>query len=180
MNVLLTVGHGTADQHTLLDLFRGVDVSHVVDVRRYPGSRRNPDVSTEALNEWLPGAGIGYRWEARLGGRRQIPAAQKQDPDPWWQVEAFRAYAAHTRTAQFRIALSELLDGLAVAAPRTTLIMCSESLWWRCHRRLISDAAVLLHGTEVQHLAHDGRLTPHPPSPGARVTPEGLYYDRVT
>jgi uncharacterized protein (DUF488 family) len=61
--------------------------------------------------------------------------------------------------------------------PGTTLVMCSESLWWRCHRRLISDVAVLLDRVEVQHLGHDGRLAPHPPSAGARVTDAGLVYD---
>lgn len=177
MTALLTVGHGTADRQALLDLFHAAGAGQVVDVRRYPGSRRNPDVSTDALAEWLPAAGIAYRWEPRLGGRRRLPAAE-QEADPWWRVEAFRAYAAHTRTPEFAEALTDLLADVVAHAPATTLVMCSESLWWRCHRRLISDVAVLLHGVDVEHLGHDGRRTPHPPSAGARVTPDGLRYDR--
>lgn len=177
MTALLTVGHGTADRQALLDLFHAAGAGQVVDVRRYPGSRRNPDVSTDALAEWLPAAGIAYRWEPRLGGRRRLPAAE-QEADPWWRVEAFRAYAAHTRTPEFAEALTDLLADVVAHAPATTLVMCSESLWWRCHRRLISDVAELLHGVDVEHLGHDGRRTPHPPSAGARVTPDGLRYDR--
>jgi hypothetical protein len=65
------------------------------------------------------------------------------------------------------------------AGPGGTVVLCSETVWWRCHRRLVSDVAVLLHDVPVEHLGHDGRRTPHPPSPGARVTPDGLVYDRT-
>jgi uncharacterized protein (DUF488 family) len=173
---LLTVGHGTADRPALLALLRDVDAAAVVDVRRFPGSRRNPDVHTDALARWLPEAGIRYRWESRLGGRRR-PDPDQPDADPWWRVEAFRAYAAHTRSEEFVSGLRAVLDLADDLAPRATLVMCSESLWWRCHRRLVSDVAVLLHGAEVQHLGHDGRLTQHTPAPGARVAPDGLRYD---
>jgi uncharacterized protein (DUF488 family) len=173
---LLTVGHGTAGRRELEVLLGGVDAGLLVDVRRFPGSRRNPDVSREALAEWLPEAGIGYRWDERLGGRRRVPA-EDRDNDRWWRVESFRAYAAHTRTPEFRAGVADLLADLDAAAPSRTLIMCSESLWWRCHRRLISDVVVLLHDRRVEHLGHDGRTTAHRPSEGARVTPDGLRYD---
>jgi uncharacterized protein (DUF488 family) len=116
-------------------------------------------VNSEALPQWLPEAGIRYRWEQRLGGRRRLPAGQDSE-DPWWQVEAFRAYAAYTRTPEFNDAMADLLREVTGTAPRATLVMCSESLWWRCHRRLIADVAVLLYGVPVLHLGHDGRLTP--------------------
>lgn len=144
----------------------------VVDVRTAPGSRRNPDVMRAALREWLPGAGIGYRWDERLGGfRRPAPDA----PDTFWRNEAFRGYAGHMRTPEFLAAMDELLP----AAERTrTAVMCSGSVWWRCHRRLIADFAVLARGRDVLHLAHDGRLTAHPPTPGARPRDDGLLvYD---
>ncbi len=169
---LLTVGHGTLTQEELTRLLQDADVREVVDVRRFPGSRRHPHVARDALEVSLPAAGIAYRWEPRLGGRR----SQKADveTDPWWQVAAFRAYAAYARGEEFREALAGLLDD---AQAPGVVVMCSESVWWRCHRRIISDVAVLLHGATVRHLMHDGRLTDHPPAAGARVTPEGVVYD---
>lgn len=177
---MLTVGHGTATREELTELLLGASIGLVVDVRRFPGSRRHPHVATDQLEQWLPAAGVDYRWESRLGGRRRVPA-EARDADPWWRVEAFRAYAAHTRTDEFRDAMGDLLAEVA-ARPRgrPVAIMCSESLWWRCHRRLVSDVAVLLHDQPVHHLGHDGRLTDHDPAAGARVTPDGLRYDRQT
>ena len=170
---LLTVGHGTAGREDLTGLVTGAGGQLVVDVRRFPGSRRNPDMARDALTEWLPAAGVDYRWEPRLGGRRRLPAGATS-PDIWWRVEAFRAYAAYMRTEEFTVALAELLAGLETAR---TLVMCSETLWWRCHRRMISDAASLLHGVAVSHLGHDGSLSPHRPSEGARVVDGRLVYD---
>jgi uncharacterized protein (DUF488 family) len=172
---LLTFGHGTADQARIIELLRGAGAGLVVDIRRFPGSRRYPHVARDAMTQWLPEAGIDYRWEPRLGGRRAMP--DRPGPDTWWQVEAFRAYAAHARTPEFRAGITDLLADVAASERGTTVVMCSETLWWRCHRRLVSDVVVLLHGTSVEHLGHDARRTVHPPSPGARVTPDGLVYD---
>lgn len=172
--VLLTVGHGAAGRERLTKLLAGAGVALVVDVRRYPASRTNPDVRREALECWLPQGNIGYRWEPRLGGRRHIAAGEPQ-PDSWWTVAAFRAYAAYTRTPEFDAALDEVLVD---AGRRTTAVMCSESVWWRCHRRLIADVAVLGRGMPVRHLMPDGRLSPHRPSEGARRRPDGhLVWD---
>nr|WP_274378284.1 MULTISPECIES: DUF488 domain-containing protein [unclassified Nocardioides] len=173
---MLTVGHGTASQDELTELLTGGGVGLVVDVRRFPGSRRHPHVATDRLERWLPAAAVAYRWEPRLGGRRRVPPDER-DADPWWRVEAFRAYAAYTRTEEFREAMDGLLTEVSARADASTAVMCSESLWWRCHRRLIADVAVLLHGVPVLHLWHDGRRTEHVPAAGARVTPDGLRYD---
>src|SRR5690625_1581739 len=100
---LLTVGHGALDRAGLAALLTGRRVARVVDIRRFPGSRRNPDVKREALAEWLPQEGVGYRWEPRLGGRRHLPKGTPA-PDTWWRVEAFRSYAAYTRTEDFTAA----------------------------------------------------------------------------
>lgn len=171
---LLTFGHGAASQEELVALLGAAEVALVVDVRRFPGSRAHPHVGRDELARWLPEAGIDYRWEPRLGGRRSRPAdGAEAARDDWWQVAAFRAYAAHTRTPEFRAALAGLV---ADARSRTTAVMCSESLWWRCHRRLVADAVVLLHDLPVEHLSHDGRRSPHVPSAGARVTADGLTY----
>ena len=174
---LLTLGHGTAEATALGDLLTAAGIGLVVDVRRFPGSRRNPDVARDALARWLPEVGIAYRHEPRLGGRRHLPAAEDHGQDGWWRVKAFRSYADHMRTDEFRAGMADLLDDLAANGSRRTAVMCSESLWWRCHRRLVSDAAVLLHGVPVEHLGHDGRLAEHRPSEGARVEGADLYYD---
>lgn len=175
----LSFGHGTAEQDELAALLTGAGVGLVVDVRRFPGSRRHPHTATDELARWLPEHGVDYRWEPRLGGRRRL-AAEDDHADPWWRVKAFRAYAAYTRTDEFRSGLDGLLDDLAAEARggRAVAYLCSESLWWRCHRRLISDVLVALHGVPVAHLGHDGRLTSHEVSAGARVAEDGLRYDR--
>jgi uncharacterized protein (DUF488 family) len=166
---LLTVGHGTASQESLTGLLRGAGVTLLVDVRTAPGSKRHPHVARAELAEWLPSAGIAYEWERDLGGFRKSPT---DSPDVVWREPMFRGYAAWMRQPPFRGALDRVLsegDG--------TVVMCSETVWWRCHRRLIADATVLLRDVPVLHLMHDGRLSPHRPTDGARITPDGLVYD---
>ena len=166
---LLTIGHGPDGCEELGDRLSGAGVRRVVDVRRFPGSRANPDVARDALAAWLPEIGVGYRWEERLGGRRRIPSGEPV-ADGWWTVTQFAAYAAHTRTPEFAAALE---DVLAEAAAEPVAVMCSEYLWWRCHRRLIADVAVLGRDVPVTHLMPDGRLRPHEPSAGAVLGADG-------
>ncbi|MEU8243391.1 DUF488 domain-containing protein [Actinoplanes missouriensis] len=171
---LISVGHGAAEQAELTALLRGAGVARLVDVRRYPASRAHPHVKREAMSVWLPEAGISYRWDERLGGRRRLP---DEAPDVWWQVPSFRAYASHMRSPEFADAVTDLLNDLDTGI---TAIMCSESLWWRCHRRLIADFVTSVRGHAVVHLLHDGRLTQHLLAEGARLSTGGLlYYDRV-
>lgn len=169
---LFTVGHGTAVADELARLLTGAGVGAVVDVRIAPGSRHNPDMDRSAMVEWLPAHGVGYRWEKRLGGRRSVP---RDSPDVALRNRAFAGYAAHMRTPEFAAALDEVLAG---AADTRTAVLCSESVWWRCHRRLIADAALLTRDVPVRHLMHDGRLTGHPPTDGVRRRGDGLLvYD---
>ncbi|MCM8552918.1 DUF488 family protein [Streptomyces sp. STCH 565 A] len=169
---LVTFGHGTAGRSELAALLRDAGVAAVVDVRTATGSRRDPDLLRERLARWLPEEGLGYRWERRLGGFRK-PAPDS--PDVVWRNASFRGYAAHTRTPEFVAAMDELL---AQAARERSAVMCGEAVWWRCHRRLVADFTVLARDTPVDHLMHDGRLTPHSPTPGARLRPDGLLvYD---
>ncbi len=172
---LLTFGHGTASQDDITALLRGRGVESLVDVRTAPGSRRNPHVGRDELQEWLPAAGIAYRWEKDLGGFRK-PAPDS--PDIGWTNPSFRGYAGYARTPQFVAAIDQVL---AEAGRQRTVVMCSESVWWRCHRRIIADFAVLARGTVVQHLMHDGRLAEHRPTESARLTEDGLLvYDAGT
>jgi uncharacterized protein (DUF488 family) len=168
---LLTVGHGAASEAELVEVLTTAEVAAIVDVRRFPGSRRHPHVAREELARWLPAAGIAYRWEERLGGRRRGVAGS---PHVGLRDPSFRAYADHLGTDGFREAMTEVL---AEADEHRVAVMCSESVWWRCHRRLISDHVVLLERRSVLHLFHDGRLAPHLPTDVVRVDDGRLRYD---
>jgi uncharacterized protein (DUF488 family) len=169
---VLTVGHSTLSTSELTALLTGAAAELVVDVRRFPGSRRHPHLARERLAADLPAVGIGYRWEEALGGRRATPA---DSPDMALRNTAFRGYAAHMRTPEFGAAVIGLLD---LAQEARVVIMCSESLWWRCHRRLVADFVLLTQGHEVRHLMPGGRVAPHSPTDGVRVRPDGLLvYD---
>lgn len=168
---LLTVGHGTLEEEQLGGLLSAAGVARVVDVRRAPGSRRHPHFSRAALEQWLPELGIGYMWEPRLGGWRK---AAPDSPNTALRNRSFRGYADYMGTTPFW----EALDGvLAKAGTARSAVMCSESVYWRCHRRLIADAAELARGAEVLHLAHDGRLSPHRLTDGAREAGGLVIYD---
>jgi uncharacterized protein (DUF488 family) len=151
---LLTVGHGTLAADELGSLLAGAGVARLVDVRRFPGSRRHPHVARAALAQWLPGFGVGYRWAEALGGRRR---GHPGSPNDGLTNASFRAYADHMAEPSFLAEVARLLDDPADA----TAVLCSESLWWRCHRRLLADHLVLVAGVDVRHLLHDGRLAPH-------------------
>lgn len=170
MSTIRTFGHGTASEEEIAALLRDGGVELVVDVRTAPGSRRNPHVSRASLEHWLPSRGFAYRWDKRLGGFRRPPP---NSPDIFWRQEMFRGYAAHMRTPEFAEAIDELLS---FSGEQT--VMCSESVWWRCHRRMIADYLVLVRELPVEHLLHDGRLVRHEPTPGARLRDDGsLVYD---
>lgn len=164
---LLTFGHGRLDTDALRSLVRDAGIELVVDVRRFPGSRHNEAASRDRLPRTVAEAGADYRWDERLGGRRHLSSAEDAgSPDTWWRVAAFRAYAAHTRTAGFRTAIEDLLDDVRT---RPTAVMCSEAVWWRCHRRLIADVVLVGHHMAVGHLMHGGRITPAEASAGVRL-----------
>ena len=170
--MMLTFGHGTATAERMTELLRGADVAVLVDVRTAPGSRRHPHVARAELERWLPEAGISYRWDKRLGGFRK---AAPDSPDTAWREDMFRGYAAHMRTDGFRAAMDEVL---AQAGTDRTVVMGAESLWWRCHRRLLADFAVASRDVPVRHLLHDGRIEEHRLSPGLRRRDDGLLvYD---
>lgn len=170
--MLLTYGHGTESAERTVATLAGAGVASLVDIRTAPGSRRNPQFARTAMEDWLPEAGIAYRWEKRLGGFRRPSAG---NPDVAWRESMFRGYAEYMRSADFRAAV----DGvLAEAGERQVAVMCSESVWWRCHRRLVADFVSVARGVEVRHLMHDGRVEPHRPSPGLRLRDDGLLvYD---
>ena len=169
--MLLTVGHGRQDREQLAALLTAAGVELLVDIRRFPGSSTNPAAAKGAVPEVTRSVGIDYRWEEDLGGRRSLSAAQRRSsPDTWWRVEAFRAYSEWTRNPAFRAALERVV---VEARRRRTAVMCSESVWWRCHRRIVADVAVTVHELRVGHLMHSGKITPHSPSEGLRLDDHG-------
>jgi uncharacterized protein (DUF488 family) len=172
--MLFSVGHGTLTAEGFAALLHRADITAVADVRRFPGSRRHPHFGADAMHRWLPRAGIAYRWEERLGGRRSRRA---DSANVALRNDSFRGYADYMAEPSFRDALDEVLDQ---ARQRPTAVMCAESLWWRCHRRLLADAAVLLRGADVRHLLHDGRIATHAITDSARRADDLVIYDRPT
>jgi uncharacterized protein (DUF488 family) len=151
---LRTVGHGTLDADAFAALLASAEVAHVVDIRSFPGSRHNPQFGREEMERWLPDAGLDYAWIRALGGRRRpLPDSRHQA----LRNEGFRGYADHMETADFRRGVEQLLERDDLDA---TAVMCSESLWWRCHRRLLADALVV-RGHEVRHIVGRGEAAPH-------------------
>ena len=173
--VAYTFGHGTADEARLAALIRAAAIESVVDVRSVPKSRRHPHVWAERMAHWIPElSGARYAWRPELGGFRKPIAGSRNVA---LRHPAFRGYADYMQSAAFAQALDALVHE---AALRRTAVMCSESLWWRCHRRLIADALTAGRGVEVRHLFHDGSSRPHLLTPGARLLPDGtLRYDAV-
>ncbi len=142
---IFTIGHSTHSAEAFLELLGPHNVCQIVDVRKLPGSRRYPHFNAGAMREWLTEAGIAYVHEPGLGGRRQ---SLGESPNTFWKNASFRAYADYMRTPEFDAALDRLLNA---AAARTTAIMCSEAVPWRCHRQLIADSLVA-RGVEVRDI----------------------------
>jgi uncharacterized protein (DUF488 family) len=170
--VLFTVGHSTRSLDEFLALCQGHGLQAIVDVRRFPGSRRSPHFGREPLAQALESAGIAYQWRPELGGRRSRPRGAPPSP---WRVAAFAAYADHMRSPEFRAAIATVLDA---ARGTPTAVMCAEAVPYQCHRRLISDWATL-HGTPVIHLLDVRRREPHRVAEFARLEGDDVVYDAV-
>lgn len=164
---LYTIGHSTREIDSFLDLLQEHGIRSLVDVRRFPGSRRHPHFGSEALRRSLEEAGIAYRHAPELGGRRK---AAPDSPNTWWRSDSFRAYADYMGTDEFGDAFATVL---AEARTRPTAIMCAEAVPWRCHRNLISDAAVA-GGLHVVHILDRGNTQEHALNAAAQVQPGGV------
>ncbi len=164
---MFTIGHSTRSIEEHVALLRENGVERLVDIRRFPGSRRHPHFSRETLAVSLPAAGIEYVHAADLGGRRQPLPDSRNDG---WRNDQFRAFADYMATDQFRVAIDALL-----ASPKTTAIMCAEAVPWRCHRNLVADELVR-RGVDVLHIINHGSVQPHVMNSMARVEGEHLIY----
>lgn len=168
-----TVGHGTRTSDELVSVVRSAGVTTIIDVRRFPGSRRNPHLGREALAESLPGRGVAYEWHGEeLGGRRSRRAGSRNAA---WRNASFQGYADFMETEAFRVALAGLVE--RARSGDVLAVMCAETLWWRCHRRLISDALVVA-GIRVIHLIDEKSTHEHSLHEAARVEDDGsIVYD---
>jgi uncharacterized protein (DUF488 family) len=168
--VIFTVGHGTRPIEEFLAILGAAGIRCLVDVRTAPGSRRHPQFGGDALAASLQAQAIEYAWRKDLGGfRTPLP----DSPHVALRNDAFRGYADHMETEVFHSAISWLIG---TSRDTSTAIMCAEVLWWRCHRRMISDA-LTVGGCEVVHLLDEGRREPHRLNPSARVEGSRLIYD---
>lgn len=166
---VLTVGHSNHEPDRFIDLLEGQGVRTLIDVRRFPGSRRVPWTRSEELESRLGAAGIEYVHMESLGGRRR---PVDDSPNGAWRVRQFQGYADHMNTDEFRAGLKALEDA---ARARRVAVMCAEALWWRCHRRLIADA-LLVNGRQVFHLDGRGDLHEHALTEFAKVDGGTLTY----
>jgi uncharacterized protein (DUF488 family) len=146
-----TIGHSTHGADEFAKLLAAQRVEVLVDVRRYPGSRRVPWTAADRIEREV---GIPYVHLPALGGRRK---PKRDSPNAFWRNDSFRGYADHMSTDEFAAGLDELLS---IAGERRAAVMCAEALWWRCHRRLLSDALVV-RGLEVLHIDGRGQAEPH-------------------
>lgn len=164
MKRIYTIGHSTRTLDELVALLARHGVRRLADVRRYPGSRRLPQFSREALERALP---IGYEHFEDLGGRR---SPTEHSPNGAWNNPQFRGYADHMSTAEFRAAVDRL-----VASEETTAVMCAEAVPWRCHRNLLADE-LIRRGIEVIHIISPASTQPHALSPMARIDGDHVVY----
>jgi len=167
-----TIGHSTRSIEEFVDALKSYEIQVLVDVRSFPGSRRYPHFNREALRGSLRAAGIDYVHLPELGGRR------KPRPDSLnmtWRYGSFRGYADYMETDEFRTGIDRLLT---LARDRRTAIMCSEAVWWRCHRSMISDY-LKAKDVDVIHILAAGKSAAHAYTSAARIVNGELSYRGV-
>jgi uncharacterized protein (DUF488 family) len=164
-----TIGHSVRTLSDFLELLGAHGIVQLADVRTVPRSRRHPHFSGEVLAASLADAGIAYRHMAELGGLRK---PRRDSVNTAWRVEGFRGYADYMETPAFEHALDDLVEWAGNAA---TAVMCAESVWWRCHRKLIADALVA-RGIEVRHISTKSSAAVHTLTPFARLIGTSVRY----
>jgi len=154
LNSIWTVGHSNHPLEKFLSILTAHNIDIVTDIRRFPASRKWPHFNRSALAESLPAHGIGYAGLSELGGRR---SPRPGSPHTAWRVAAFRGYADFMQTDEFDAALRELIRLLE---EKTTVFCCTEAVFWRCHRQLVSDA-LLVHGYRIGHIFNASKVEAH-------------------
>jgi uncharacterized protein (DUF488 family) len=171
---LFTIGHSTHPLDRFLALLAQQNIEALLDVRRFPGSRKHPHFNRDNFAPALQKAGVEYHWLEALGGRR--PKQRDESPNLGLESRGFRNYADYMLTAEFQEGVARLLE---VARQKRTAIMCAEGLFWRCHRRLVSDLLTAI-GVRVQHMMPTGDVRPHQLTNGAVVEGGRVTYPGAT
>ncbi|HEY9058552.1 MAG TPA: DUF488 domain-containing protein [Aurantimonas sp.] len=161
-----TVGHSNRSLDEFLQILREAQVGLLIDVRSFPRSRTNPAFNIDRLPDDLAQVQIGYRHCPVLGGRRKKQSSIDDTLNAHWRVQSFHNYADYALGDEFAAAFDELVH---LGRDQRLALMCSEAVWWRCHRRIITDY-LLLNGHAVDHLMASGRIDPAVPTPGAQRT----------
>jgi uncharacterized protein (DUF488 family) len=166
---VFTIGHSTRTLDELIAALKAAGADSVADIRRFPRSRRHPHFNSENLAPALAQAGIAYRHFPALGGRRTHRADGKPSPHTLWREAAFRNFADYAETPEFRAAFDELATLAQAGRPA---VMCAEAVWWRCHRRIVTDYLIAA-GFAVEHIFDEKKREPAKLTPGAQPRPEG-------
>lgn len=167
--LVFTIGHSSRTVEEFAEMLRGARIDCLIDVRRFPRSRGNPQFNIETLPERLVPYAIGYEHWPALGGRRGKEDALAAPVNGFWENRSFHNYADYALSAPFQAALAALV--LRVEA-EVVALMCSEATWWRCHRRIIADH-LLARGLKVRHIMDKGSVEAEM-TPGAMVAKDGL------
>lgn len=168
-NTIYTIGHSTHPAPEFIALLKAHDIALLTDIRTIPRSRHNPQFNTENLKKSLKAEGISYLHLKELGGLRKT---RKDSPNMGFRNSSFRGYADYMQTAEFEEALKNLI---ALSEKQPIAIMCAESVPWRCHRSLVSDALTVRH-IPVMHIMPDGRLSEHHLTSFAKADDKTLTY----
>jgi uncharacterized protein (DUF488 family) len=163
-----TIGHSNRSLAAFVGLLQAAEVELVADIRTVPKSRANPQFNRDSLPGSLLGFGIGYEHMGALGGLRGRTATPAE-VNGLWENRSFHNYADYALTAPFAAGLAHLV---AAGRGRRSAVMCSEAVWWRCHRRIVADW-LIARGETVVHIMGEGRLEPARLTPGAVVRPDG-------
>ncbi|MDD4247277.1 MAG: DUF488 domain-containing protein [Dysgonamonadaceae bacterium] len=164
-----TIGHSTHSLNELVAMLHSFNIQIVVDIRSYPGSRKFPQFNKEALELSLPENNIEYIHLKKLGGRRKVNPESKNTT---WRHAAFRGYADYMESESFAEGIKELI---VIALEKRTAYMCSEAVWWRCHRSMVSDY-LKAHDWDVQHIMGVNKASEHPYTQPARIVAGELTY----
>ena len=165
-----TLGHSTRSLSELIEMLQSFQIELVVDIRSFPGSRKFPQFNKEALEFFLPQSNIEYMHLKNLGGRRK---ANPDSKNTSWRNAAFKGYADYMETAVFKEGIQELENS---ALKKRTAYMCSEAVWWRCHRSMVSDY-LKVRSWKVMHIMSPGKAEEHPYTQPARIVNGELSYE---